>query len=113
MLIQVCRAKIHRARVTEANIDYEGSIAISTDLLDASGIKIHERVQVVNLQNGERFETFVIKGKPGEVCLNGPAARLGLVNDQVIIIAYGFVDASEPIPDPTIVHVDSANKPLP
>lgn len=111
MLIQVCHAKIHRVRITDANIDYEGSIAIGNDLLESAGIRIHERVQVVNLQNGNRFETFVIKGTPGEIGLNGPAARLGLVGDEVIIIAYGFVDAHEPIPDPTIVHADSNNHP--
>jgi aspartate 1-decarboxylase len=89
---------------------YEGSIAISTDLLAVSGIRIHERVQVVNLNNGERFETYVIAGKPGEVCLNGPAARLGVVGDEVIIIAYGFLDTEGAVPEPTIIHVDAQNR---
>jgi aspartate 1-decarboxylase len=110
MLIQVCRAKIHRARVTGAELSYEGSIAIDTALLNDSGIRIHERVQVVNLNNGERFETYVIAGKRGEVCLNGPAARLGVVGDEVIIIAYGFLDATDAIPEPTIIHVDAQNR---
>src|SRR3989304_7916930 len=92
MLIQVCRAKIHRARVTDANLDYEGSISIGPDLLAASSIQPFERVQVVNVNNGERFETYVIKGRAGEICLNGPAARLGQVGGLVLIIAYGLVE---------------------
>ncbi len=114
MLIQICRAKIHRARVTGAHLDYEGSISIGTDLLEASGIRVYERVQVVNLQNGARFETYVIEGEPGTIDLNGPAARLGLVGDQVIIIAYAQIDPDkEAIPDPRVVLVDSGNKPRP
>jgi aspartate 1-decarboxylase len=112
MLIQVCRAKIHRATVTGAHLDYEGSISICPDLLKASGIKVYERVQVVNLANGARFETYVIKGKQGEIDLNGPAARLGQTGDLVIIIAYGQIDLDkEPVPEPTLVYVDSENKP--
>ena len=112
MLIQVLRAKIHRARITDANLQYEGSIAIGTDLLAASGIRVFEKVQVVNLNNGERFETYVIEGKPGEIGLNGPAARLGLVGDEVIILAYAELDPDrEPIPEPRIVHVDARNRP--
>jgi len=110
MLIQVCRAKIHRARVTDANLDYEGSISIGPDLLAASSIQPFERVQVVNVNNGERFETYVIKGRAGEICLNGPAARLGQIGDLVLIIAYGLVEldkASEV--KPLIIKVDSNN----
>jgi aspartate 1-decarboxylase len=110
MLIQVCRAKIHRARVTDANLDYEGSISIGPDLLAASSIQPFERVQVVNVNNGERFETYVIKGRVGEICLNGPAARLGQIGDLVLIIAYGLVEldkASKVVP--LIIKVDSNN----
>ena len=111
MLIEVYRAKIHRATITGADLNYEGSISICPELLKASGIRIYEKVQVVNLANGARFETYVIEGKPGSVELNGPAARLGERGDMVIIIAYGQIEANEPIPDPTVVFVDSGNKP--
>ena len=111
MLIQVCRAKIHRATVTGAHLDYEGSISICPDLLKASGIRVYERVQVVNLANGARFETYVIEGKKGEIDLNGPAARLGQAGDLIIIIAYGQIELDkESIPNPVMVHVDSVNK---
>lgn len=113
MLIPVLRAKIHRATVTDANLNYEGSIAISPDLLAASGIRPYERVQIVNLNNGERFETYVIEGKPGEMCLNGPAARLGLVGDIVIVLAYAYLDPAKETTTPKIVHVDSHNRPRP
>jgi aspartate 1-decarboxylase len=111
MLIQVLRAKIHRARITDANIDYEGSIAIGGDLLRATGIRIYERVQVVNLNNGIRFETYVIEGKPGEIGLNGPAARLGLIGDIVIIMAYAQIDPATESITPKIVKVDAENRP--
>ena len=111
MLIHVCRAKIHRARVTDANLGYEGSISIDQELLAASGILPFERVQVVNVNNGERFETYVIKGKPGEICLNGPAARLGQIGDLVLIIAYGMVELDEAGKvAPKIIKVDANNR---
>ena len=113
MLIPVLRAKIHRARITDANLNYEGSIAISPDLLKATGINVYDRVQVDNLNNGERFETYVIEGKPGEMCLNGPAARLGLTGDIVIVLAYGYIDPTKESVMPKIVHVDSNNRPKP
>ncbi|MCB9032585.1 MAG: aspartate 1-decarboxylase [Chitinophagales bacterium] len=97
MLITVYRAKIHRATVTQADLNYKGSITIDEDLLDASGIVEHEKVQIVNVDNGERFETFVIIGERGSgvICLNGPAARKVQVGDKLIIIAYGMVDINE------------------
>lgn len=97
MMIQVFRAKIHRATVTQADLNYMGSITLDEDLLDASGIIANERVQVVNINNGERFETYVIKGErgSGSVCLNGPAARRVAVGDKVIIIAYAYADFEE------------------
>jgi aspartate 1-decarboxylase len=112
VLIQVCRAKIHRARITDANLDYEGSISIGKDLLRASTIRVYEKVQVVNLNNGTRFETYVIEGEEGEICLNGPAARLGQVGDLVILIAYGQVDIEDSgTIQPVIIAVDSDNRP--
>ncbi len=112
MLIPTLRAKIHRATITDANLNYEGSIAISRDLLTASGINVYERVQVVNLNNGVRFETYVIEGKPGEMCLNGPAARLGLIGDIVIVLAYAYIDPIKESVTPKLIHVDSNNCPL-
>jgi aspartate 1-decarboxylase len=97
MLIQVCKSKIHRVRVTQADLNYIGSITIDEDLMDASNLIEGERVQVVNCNNGERLETYVIKGERGSgtICLNGPAARRCAVNDIVIIIGYGFMDFEE------------------
>jgi len=97
MLIEVLKSKIHRARVTEANLQYAGSITIDEKLMTAANLLPGEKVQVVNLHNGERFETYVIKGKKstGVICLNGPAARLGQVGDLVIILAYGQMTPEE------------------
>ena len=97
MFLHVFRSKIHRATVTEANLDYIGSITIDVALLDASGIIANEKVQIVNLSNGERFETYVIEGErgSGQICLNGPAARKVAVGDKVIIIAYALVEYEE------------------
>lgn len=97
MLIQVCKGKIHRVRVTEANLNYVGSITIDKELMDAAGIVAFERVQIVNIMNGERLETYAIEGEPGSgvICLNGAAARLVAVSDMVIIMAYGFMDPKE------------------
>ena len=112
MLIQVCRGKIHRATVTEANLNYVGSVTIDEDLMDASGIVEFERVQIVNNNNGERWETYVIKGERGSgvICMNGAAARKAQVGDIVIIIAYGYMDLEETkTHKPTIVFPDSNN----
>jgi len=90
-------AKLHRARVTEANLNYVGSITIDEDLLDAVGMVENEKVQIVNNNNGARFETYIIKGKRGSgtICINGAAARLVQVGDVVIIISYCLVDNNE------------------
>jgi len=113
MQIQVFRAKIHRAHVTDANLDYEGSISVGRDLLAASTIRVYEKIQVVNLNNGARFETYVIEGNDGEICLNGPAARLGQKGDLVILIAYAQVDFNEADKvEPVIVAVDAQNRPI-
>ncbi|MGL5891703.1 MAG: aspartate 1-decarboxylase [Bacteroidia bacterium] len=97
MLIHVMKSKIHRVRVTEADLNYIGSITIDEDLMDAANLLENEKVQVVNLNNGERLETYVIKGGRGSgvICLNGPAARKVAVNDVVIIIGYGLMDQQE------------------
>ena len=115
MQITVMKSKIHRATVTGADLNYEGSISIDRNLLDAAGLMVYEKVQVVNLNNGARFETYVIEGKAGsgEVMLNGPAARLGQVGDLIIIIAYATMDKEEAEGfQPVITIVDSNNKPV-
>ncbi len=97
MLIQVVKSKIHRVRVTQADLNYIGSITIDEDLMEAANFVEGERVQIVNINNGERIETYIIKGVrgSGEICLNGPAARRVAVGDVVIIIGYGFMDMEE------------------
>lgn len=97
MQIEVLKSKIHRAKVTQAELNYVGSITIDEDLMDASNLIVHEKVQVVNVNNGERLETYVIKGERGSgiVCLNGPAARKAQVGDIVIIISYATMDFEE------------------
>jgi aspartate 1-decarboxylase len=112
MDITLCRAKIHRVRITDANLDYEGSITVDSDLLEAAGIIRYEKVQVVNVNNGTRLETYVLEGVrgSGEVCLNGPAARLGQVGDLIIIIAYANMTIDEARAfEPRIVNVDEHN----
>ena len=109
----VMRSKIHRARVTDANLNYVGSVTIDQDILDAVDIAPNEKVQIVNNNNGARFETYVIPGErgSGEICLNGAAARLVQKGDIVIIIAYGYV-SDEEIADhrPKIAIMDENNR---
>ena len=90
MHISILKSKIHRAVITEANLNYVGSLTLDEDLMDAANLIEHEKVQIVNVNNGERIETYLIKGKRGSrvCCLNGPAARRGAVGDVVIIISY-------------------------
>ncbi len=97
MQIEVCKSKIHKVTVTEANLQYVGSITIDQDLMDAANLIENEKVQVVNINNGERLETYVIKGERGSgtICLNGPAARKVVVGDVVIIISYALMDFEE------------------
>lgn len=97
MLIEVCKSKIHKVTVTEANLHYVGSITIDEDLMDAANLIENEKVQVVNVNNGERLETYVIKGERGSgiICLNGPAARKAVVGDVVIVISYATMDFEE------------------
>ncbi len=113
MFLTMFKSKIHRATVTEANLNYMGSITIDEALLEAAGILPNEKIQVVNNNNGSRFETYVIKGErdSGMICLNGAAARLVQPGDTVIIIAYALLDSREARTfSPTIVMVDKQNQ---
>ena len=113
MMRWMCKSKIHRATITEANLDYEGSITIDEILLEAANIVPYEMVQVLNVNNGQRFETYAIPGPKGSgsICLNGAAARLGVVKDKVIIISAAYVDESEvPSFSPQVVFVNDKNK---
>lgn len=114
MLISMCKAKIHRATVTGADLNYEGSLTVDQDLLDAAGILPYEKVAVVNINNGQRLETYIIKGDRGTgvICLNGAAARLGQKGDLIIIISYAQMEPAEISADyePTVVHVDHVNR---
>ena len=113
MLRHLMRSKIHRATITSADLHYEGSLTLDEDLLDAADLVHHEDVQVVNVNNGERFNTYVIPGPRGSgvVQLNGAAARLGLPGDLVIIIANGVFDEAETAEhQPRVVFVDEANR---
>ncbi len=107
------RSKIHRATVTEADLGYEGSLTLDEALMEAAGMVPYEQVNVSNLNNGERFETYVIPGRRGSgvVCLNGPTARKGAVGDKVIIFCYeGFTEAEMKDFRPVLVKVDDKNR---
>ena len=113
MRIDVLKSKIHRVTITQAELHYVGSITVDEDLMDAANLIEGEKVQVVNVNNGERIETYVIKGerKSGVICLNGPAARKGVVGDVVIIISYGNVDLEEAKTfKPTVVFPGEGNR---
>jgi aspartate 1-decarboxylase len=94
MQIQILKSKIHRCTITEANLNYVGSCTIDEDLLDAGNFIAHEKIQIVNVNNGERIETYIIKGKRGSgvICMNGPAARKCQVGDVVVIMSYALMD---------------------
>lgn len=114
MNLTMFRAKLHRLRVTEADLYYEGSITLDQELLDAAGILPYEKVQVVNVNNGSRLETYTIPGEPGQrtVCLNGPAARLAQRGDEIIVISYASMTAEEAREHrPRVVIVDEQNNP--
>ncbi len=111
MLRCILRAKIHIATVTESNLSYEGSITIDAAILKKAGILPYEQVMISNLNNGERFETYVIPGRKGEVCLNGPTARKGIVGDKIIIFCYSYVEDSKLKEfKPKIVLLNEKNK---
>jgi len=113
MIIEVLKSKIHRAKVTQAELNYVGSITIDEDLIEAANIISNEKVQIVNNNNGARFETYVIKGERGSgtVCLNGATARLAQVGDIVIIMSYAYMEQSEAREyKPLLVFPDTDNK---
>lgn len=113
MLVEVLKSKIHCAHVTEANLNYMGSITIDEDLMDAANLIAGEKVQIVNNNNGERFETYIIKGQRGSgcICLNGAAARLVQVGDVVIIMAYAWMDVEEArVFQPIVIFPDENNR---
>lgn len=111
MQVTMLKSKIHRATVTDADLNYEGSISICPKLIDAAHFHIFERVEIYNCNNGQRFATYVIAGKEGEICLNGAAARLAHKGDLVIIAAYAsFNDEEARNHKPSLVLVDSKNQ---
>lgn len=113
MLVNMLKGKIHRAKVVQAELDYVGSITVDEDLLDASGIYEYEKVQIVDVNNGSRFETYTIAGERGSglICLNGAAARQVQTGDKIIIMAYAVMDENEIKNNPPkVVFVDDNNK---
>ena len=115
MQIEVLKSKIHRVSVTEANLHYIGSITIDEDLIDASNLVENEKVQVLDINNGERIETYVIKGSrgSGEICMNGPAARKVAIGDIIIIMSYAIIDFEEAKSfSPVIIFPDSKTNKL-
>ncbi len=113
MIIEILKSKVHRAVITEANLNYVGSLTLDEDLMDAANLIENEKITVVNANNGERLETYLIKGGRGSgvVCLNGPAARKGTVGDVVIIISYAQMDFEEAKSfKPSVVFPKKGNK---
>lgn len=111
MNIELLYCKIHRATVTEANLNYEGSISICPDLIEASGLHINQKIDVLNCNNGSRLTTYVILGKQGQICLNGAAARHNQPGDLVILASYASMDVKEaPSHQPNLVFVDDKNQ---
>ena len=115
MYIEVLKSKIHRVTITEANVDYVGSITVDEDLLDAAGMIAGEKVQVLNVTNGERLETYILKGERGSgvICLNGAAAHKASIGDIVIIVSYALLDFEEAkLFKPTVIFPDTATNRL-
>jgi aspartate 1-decarboxylase len=113
MTVEVLKSKIHRVKITQAELHYVGSITIDEDLMDAANIIENEKVQIVNVNNGERLDTYVIKGKrgSGDICLNGPAARKAQVGDIIIIISYASMEIEDAKKfSPTIIFPDEKNR---
>jgi len=113
MLISMFKSKIHRATVTQAELNYVGSVTIDRDLIDAAGLRVYEQVDVLNINNGTRFTTYVIEGERGSgtICLNGACARLAAVGDLVIIVSYAQMTTEEADKHrPRSVHVDAQNR---
>jgi aspartate 1-decarboxylase len=113
MTLEMLYAKIHRATVTDANLNYVGSITIDKELIQAANLRVGQKVEVVNINNGERFTTYVIEGKAGQkdICLNGAAARKAHIGDKIIIIAYAHMSEAElETFKPTVVLVSDTNE---
>lgn len=113
MFVEILKSKIHRVKITQAELHYVGSITIDEDLMDAANLIENEKVQIVNINNGERLETYVIKGErgTGEICLNGPAARKAQVGDIIIIISYCSMEWEEAKAyEPTVIFPNEDNK---
>lgn len=111
MQITMLHSKIHRATVTDANLNYAGSVSICPTLIKAAGLLINQQIDVLNCNNGSRLTTYVIEGGKGQICLNGAAARLNQAGDLVILAAYAVMDANEAITHkPNLVFVDSKNQ---
>jgi aspartate 1-decarboxylase len=107
------KSKIHRATITGANLDYVGSITLDRELMELADIREFEQVAVLDIDNGQRFETYAMEGGPGDVILNGAAARLVSPGDRIIVITYGVYNEAESAEyAPTIVHVDEQNQPI-
>ena len=113
MKINVLKSKIHRATVTDANLDYVGSLTLDSYLMELAGLNEHEKVHVLNITNGSRLETYLLGGKSGEVCVNGAAAHLVSKGDLIIIVAYGLIGESKVLNyKPLVIFVDGNNKPV-
>jgi len=114
MYRKVLKSKIHRAKITQADLEYQGSITIDRDLMDLADLKPYEFVDIWNVTNGSRFETYVIEGERGkrDICVNGAAARLVSKNDLVIIASHNYVDKNEALNEPKLVFVDENNNPI-
>jgi aspartate 1-decarboxylase len=113
MLVTILQAKIHRATVTDSNLNYDGSITVDTELLAQAGLVAFQQVQIYNIANGQRFETYLMNGRPnsGEIVINGAAARLVAIGDLIIIAAYALVSPDQAAAwQPKVVLVDAANK---
>jgi len=111
MRVDMLFSKIHRAVVTDANLNYVGSISIDKELIDAANLRVGQKVDIVNINNGERFSTYVIEGQKGDICLNGAAARKAEIGDKIIIIAYANMELEEADRfKPSVVLVDDNNK---
>lgn len=111
MILNMLKAKIHRATVTDADLNYEGSVSICPKLIEAAGLRLFEVVDIYNINNGARFSTYVIRGKAGEICLNGAAARMVHRGDLVIIANYAqFTEAEADRHEPKVVFVDEKNQ---
>ena len=113
MIIEILKSKLHRVKVTQAELNYVGSITIDEDLIDAANIIPNEKVQIVNNNNGARFETYVIKGErgTGTICLNGATARLAQVGDIIIIMSYAYMEADEARKyEPILIFPDANNR---